>query len=176
MPFADPTSNLAQFELKQGDSVADLGAGSGFYTLAAARLVGSAGKIYAVEVQKDLLDRIKNSASREGIHNIEVVWGDIEKHGGTRLRDHSIDRCLISNVLFQAQDRENVVAEAHRILKSGGKVLVIDWSDSADISGPDPKHVFPKADAQAIFEKGGFSIEKEIKAGAHHYGFIGTKR
>jgi len=176
MAFANPTSNLAQFGLAAGLTVADLGAGSGFYTLAAARAVGSTGKVYAIEVQKDLLDKVKKEATREGLHNVEVVWGDIEKHAGTHLRDESIDRAIISNVLFQAQDKEDLVAEAKRILKQNGKALVIDWSDSADISGPDPKHLVQVPAARAFFEKKGFTIEGSIQAGAHHYGFIAIKK
>ena len=67
--------------------VADLGAGSGHYTLAAAKKVGESGRVYAIEVQKDLLTRIKNLAQTEHINNVEVIWGDVENRGGTKLKD-----------------------------------------------------------------------------------------
>ena len=175
MSFADPASNIVQLDIKPGTTVVDFGAGTGFYSLAAARAVGSHGKVYAVEVQKDLLDRLKNTASREGLHNIEVVWGDIEKSGGTRLRGTSVDYVIISNVLFQASDRSSTVAEAKRILKQGGRVLLVEWSDSGSVSGPDPRHLIKADEAQTIFEQEGFSVEKQIEAGEHHYGFIAVK-
>jgi ubiquinone/menaquinone biosynthesis C-methylase UbiE len=56
--FAHPETILSGFDLKSGMHVADLGTGSGFYALAAAHLVGSKGRVYAIDVQKDLLDRI----------------------------------------------------------------------------------------------------------------------
>lgn len=173
--FADPNSIIRQFDLRTGMHVADLGTGSGFYALAAARLVGSKGKVYAIEVQKDLLDRVKNTASREGLHNVEVVWGDIEQEGGTRLRDGSIDRAIISNTLFQIEDKERFIREVRRILRHGGKAFVIDWSDSSDVSGPNRAHIVGKAEAQALFEREGFSLEHELSAGAHHYGLVMAK-
>jgi precorrin-6B methylase 2 len=70
-----------------GMKVVDLGAGSGFYTIEAAKLVRSGGRVYAVDVQQDLLAKLKNSAALAGLRNIEVVWGNIEKIGGTKLRE-----------------------------------------------------------------------------------------
>jgi len=175
MAFADPASNISQLDIKPGTTVVDFGAGTGFYSLAAARAVGSHGKVYAVEVQKDLLDRLKNTASREGLHTIEVIWGDIEKSGGTRLRNASVDFVIISNVLFQAEDRSGTISEAHRILKQGGKALLIEWSDSSSVSGPDPRHVIPENEAKTLFEQKSFSVGKNISAGEHHYGFIAVK-
>lgn len=174
--FADPNSILSGFDLKSGMHVADLGTGSGFYALAAARLVGSKGRVYAVEVQKDLLDRVKNNASREGLYNVEVVWGDIETSGGTHVRDSSMDRVIVSNTLFQIEEKERFVREVYRILRPGGKVLVIDWSDTSDLSGPDRNHLVSEEAARGIFENGGFSFEKEIPAGSHHYGIIMVRK
>ncbi len=175
MPFSDPVSNIAQFEIGAGDIIADLGAGSGFYTLAAAHATGSTGKVYAVEVQKDLLDRIKNSATSDGLHNVEIIWGDIEEHGGTRLRDSSVDKVILSNVLFQADEKMSVINEIMRILKPAGKTLFIEWSDSSSVSGPDRSHLIPEHEARALFERAGFSIARTIQAGKHHYGFIAEK-
>lgn len=173
--FANPTSILSQCDLKSGMHVADLGTGSGFYALAAAHLVGAKGRVYAIEVQKDLLDRVKNNAVREGLHNVEVVWGDVEQAGGTKLRDASMDMVIISNTLFQIEDKERFIREAARILKTGGKALLVEWSDSADVSGPDPRHVVNKASARALFERAGFTVERELPAGSHHYGLIMVK-
>ena len=173
MRFTDPESNLKQFSLKEGMSVADLGAGSGFYTLAAAKIVsGMNGKVYAIEVQKELLPRIKNEASKMGLSNVEVIWGNIEKLGGTKLRDSVVDAAIISNVLFQVEDKISFVKEVKRILKSGGRVLLIDWQDSFGHMGPHPDHVVSSRAAQELFERQGFSFDSKIEAGPQHYGMI----
>jgi SAM-dependent methyltransferase len=65
--------------IQAGMEIADLGAGSGFYTIAAAKALISTGRVYAVDAQKDLLTKIKNNAVSQGLYNVEVIWGDIEK-------------------------------------------------------------------------------------------------
>lgn len=173
--FSDPESNLKNLGVAPGMVVADFGAGSGFYALTAAKMVSPGGKVYAVEVQKDLLERLKSAASREGFHDLKVIWGDIEKLGGTHLKDFSVDAVIISNVLFQVEDKEGLVKEARRILKPGGKVLLIDWSDTSDIGAPGADNLVSKNMAESLFSASKFKMEKEIEAGAHHYGIIFEK-
>ncbi|MDQ5893585.1 MAG: hypothetical protein QG640_597 [Patescibacteria group bacterium] len=169
--FSDPQKNIAELSLADGMKVVDLGAGSGFYTIEAAKKVGTRGMVYAVDVQQDLLNKIKNSASLVGLHNIEVVWGNIEKIGGTKLREAVADRIILSNTLFQIAvgDRDNLALEAKRLLKSGGKLLVVDWMGGSPLS---PKTVVPQMLAESIFQKAGFQLEKGFDAGDHHYGII----
>lgn len=173
--FSDPKKNIEQCGIQPGLIIADLGAGSGFYTLEAARALASTGKVYAVDAQKDLLARLKNNAVSEGLYNVEVIWGDIEKLGGTSIKDNSIDLILICNVMFQLTDKKAVASETKRIVASGGRVLVVDWTDSFGGIGPHKDHLFGKADAEALFESEGFSKDREIQAGSHHYGFIYKK-
>ena len=170
--FSDPEKNIAQLELREGDHVADLGAGVGFYSAAAGQVVGASGQVYAVEVQKDLLDRLEHDMRHRGVHNVKVVWGDIEHVKGTRLRDSSMDAVLICNVLFQVEDRAGMLEEIQRIAKPGAKILVIDWSESFGGMGPRPEAVLPVIEAKSLFERAGFIFEKDIQAGEHHYGFI----
>ncbi len=170
--FSNPQHTIDQFELQSGAHVADFGAGSGELSFVTARAVGEAGRVYAIEVQKGLLERLKSHARGAKIHNIEAIWGDIERLQGTHLKDHTVDAVLISNVLFQVGEKSGLVKEAHRVLKPGGKLLVVDWSESFGGMGPQPEQVVPKQAARALFEQQGFRFLKEIHAGAHHYGFI----
>lgn len=172
MTFADPASTILELDLKEGDHVADLGAGSGFYTIAAAEKVRDRGRVYALEVQKDLLTRIKAETEKAHLHNVDIMWTNIEKLGGTKLRERSIDAAIVSNVLFQIEDKPTFVLEVKRILKPGGKVLLIDWSDSFGGMGPKGDAVLTKEKALALFTPQSFKLEKDISAGAHHYGLI----
>ena len=176
MTFSDPQKNIQQFGLIEGMKVADLGAGSAAYTIAAAAQVGTSGRVYAVEVQKELISNIKNTALKQGLSNVEVIWGDIESLGGTKIKDHSIDAVIVSNVLFQAEDRQGLISEVKRILKPKGRVLVVDWKDSFGGMGPHADHVVSEQSAKKLFEESGFSLERSIPAGDHHYGFIATKQ
>lgn len=176
MNFSDPKQILEQFHVDPGMTVADFGAGSGHYTIALARMVGNSGKVYAVEVQRDVLDRLRSDiTSTPGVNNVQFVWGDIDADRGSTLQDHLCDRIVMSNVLFQLEKKETAVKEMFRVLKSGGQVLLIDWSDSFGHLGPHPSAVISEDKAKEMFEACGFQYEKDVITGDHHYGMIFKK-
>lgn len=175
MAFADPTENLKNLNIKEGWRVADFGTGSGFYAIALAKRVGDTGKVYAIDVQKELLSKLANYAKEENLNNIEVVWADVDSLGGTKLADSLMDAVVISNVLFQSENKDNLVLEALRILKSGGEVLVVDWADSYGGLGPKADHILSVDTAEVLFTKNGFSLIKSFSAGEHHWGLLFKK-
>lgn len=171
--FSDPAKNLEELEITTNFSIADLGSGAGFYTIASAKKIkGGTGRVYSVEVQRELLRHVEDLAKKEGLNNIDYIWGNIEKKGGTKIRDHIIDCAIASNVLFQVEDRAGFIEEVKRILKPEGKLLLIDWSESYGGMGPEPESVITSITAEGLFEKAGFKKLKNISAGAHHYGII----
>ncbi|MBI5400917.1 MAG: class I SAM-dependent methyltransferase [Candidatus Yonathbacteria bacterium] len=173
--FTNPEENIKALGIYEGMVIADLGAGTGAYTIPLAEKAGETGRVYAVEVQKDFLTNIKNEATNRGLKNVELLWGDIEHPGGTKIKDGAVDAVVISNVLFQAEDKAGLIREAQRILKTGGKLLLIDWSDSFNNLGPTPAMVVTKDSARALLEAEGFVLKNEIPAGEHHYGFVMLK-
>ena len=175
MSFSDPRKNLEQFGIAEGSRVADLGCGSGFYSIAAAQKVGPEGRVYAVDVQRDLLARLGKEAAVQEIVHLEVVWGDLERAAGTTLKDEAVDSVIVSNVLFALDSIERVFAEAFRILKPGGRLLLIEWRDSFGGLGPEPKRIVSERAARAALERSGLSITGEIDAGDHHYGIVARK-
>lgn len=172
--FSNPYENLLQVGLRDGMKVADLGSGSGHYALAAGPMVGEKGRVYAIDVQEEVLKHLKDSAHRKHVFNVETVWGDAERHTGTRLREHSIDAVILANALFQIQNRSGILAEIKRIIKPGGKLLVVDWAGSYGGMGPHANHVVAEHDAEALFINGGFHKAKGMRAGPHHYGIVFT--
>ena len=170
--FSDPVSNLSKIGLSSGMKVVDLGAGSGFYSIEAARQVGPSGRVYAIDVQKELLDRIRTTGASQGLRNIEVIWANAEKIGGTKLRESIADRVIASNVLFQIEKPDEFALEIKRLLKPGGKALVVDWNAGSPLG---PKTVFPQNKAIMLFEKAGFKLDQTFTAGDHHYGLVMVK-
>ncbi len=154
--------------------VGDFGAGSGHYSRAAAAIVGHGGKVYAIDVQEDILKHIKLNTHEQHQRIIEAVWGDIEKPGGTHLRDASLDAVLLANTFFQVENRFGLLSEIRRVLKPGGKLMLVDWAGSYGGMGPAPKHVVSERDAEEFFIKGGFYKTKSFRAGPHHYGILFT--
>ncbi|NOY35365.1 MAG: class I SAM-dependent methyltransferase [bacterium] len=176
MAFVNPEEIIKKhFNLQPGMAVADFGAGSGYYTLAAAEIVGDSGVVYAVDIQKDLLEKIKSRAEDEGLKTVEIVWADLDKPEGSRIAENSLDFVIISNVLFQAENKAALATEAFRVLKSGGIAGVIDWSESFGGLGPRPEDVLSKQDCEKLFLEAGFTVEKDFEAGEHHYGFLFKK-
>src|SRR3989338_5892902 len=104
--FADPVKNLKALGLRENDVVVDLGAGTGFYSVAAGHIVRN-GKVYAVEIIKDFLETIKNKVKEANLRNVEIIWGNVEKLGGTKIGDGEVDTVIASNVLFQVEDKKN---------------------------------------------------------------------
>lgn len=174
MHFANPQQNVLQIGLKEGMKVGDLGTGSGHYALSAAPIIGEAGRVYAIDIQEDVLRTLKGEAQSRGLTNLETVWGDLEKPGGTKLRDHALDAVMLSNTLFQLVHKDVALAEIKRILKPGGRLLVVDWAGGYDGMGPHNEHVVTEYVAEELFIGAGFHKVKGFRAGPHHYSILFT--
>ncbi len=174
--FSDPENNIKQFSLSPGMQVADFGSGSGFYSLAIAKAIAPNGQVFAVDIQKDLLQKLRNGARQNHLNNIEVVWGDLEHLGGTKLRENSLDAVTVCNLFFQIRNKDNLCLEIKRVLRTLGRVLVIDWSDSYRGMGPTAESIVSKEDMIKLFSEHGFTFDREISSGAQHYGLIFRKR
>jgi ubiquinone/menaquinone biosynthesis C-methylase UbiE len=170
--FTNPEQNILHLGLTEGMRVADFGSGTGFYAKACSSRVGYTGKVYAIEVQKDLVKKLESEIKDWGLTNVDCIWGDIEKRGGTKISDHSMDVVIISNVLFQAEDKFGLIDEAKRVLKKGGSILLIDWNESFGGMGPTPRNVVTKSMAKELFVKRGFTSIEDISTSDHHYGII----
>jgi ubiquinone/menaquinone biosynthesis C-methylase UbiE len=174
--FLTPAQIVSECKFSPGIRVADFGAGSGAIAFEIAKKVSPNGKVYAIEVQKDLITRMKNDAPKSVASSIEYIWGDIEKLRGTKLADRSVDFSVLSNVLFQVEDRKTFIEEVLRVTKAGGKIFLVDWSESFGGMGPSIDHVVSQKDAISMFEAKGCVVESEVAGGDHHYGIIFIKK
>lgn len=173
--FAHPIKNVAALGIEPGMKVADFGAGSGAYVFALAEVLHGSGTVFAIDIQKDLLRRIKNEAARRNFPHVEIVWGDLEEEGGSKFDNATLDLVLLSNILFQVRHRGVLMQEAARIVRNGGRVAIIDWSESFGGLGPHPDHVVSREEALRLAEETGLVLLKEFPAGAHHYGLLFRK-
>ncbi len=153
---------------------ADFGTGSGHFAFALAGVLQE-GRVYAVDVQKALIERLKSEASHRHLNNIEIIWGDVEQIGGTKLKEASLDLVVIANILFQVEDKKTPLLEAKRVLKPSGRLLIIDWQESYQGMGPEKKSVFTKDQARALLGEIGFEFVREVEAGSHHYGLLSKR-
>ena len=172
--FLDTQRIIAELQLASGAHVGDFGAGSGYFTVDAAKAVGEEGRVYAVDVQEGPLEAIKSRAEGIGLENIEAVRADLEVLGGTNIPSDVLDVVLLANVLFQSQKKGDIIAEAYRTLKSGGRLLVLDWKKGADGAVPDDMRTSGDEMKTIVIEKG-FRFEKDIDAGQFYFGQLYVK-
>lgn len=172
--FSSPRENVLQLGLREGMKVGDFGAGSGHYARAAAGVVGHGGRVYAIDIQEDVLKHLKLNTQSHHQSIVEALWGDIEKRGGTHLKDATLDAVILANTLFQIENRDGLLSEIRRVLQPGGKLMVVDWAGSYGGMGPAQSKVVSEHAAEALFINGGFHKVKSFRCGPHHYGIIFT--
>jgi ubiquinone/menaquinone biosynthesis C-methylase UbiE len=173
--FLHPERIARYFDLRPGMVVADFGAGGGYFTIPAARLVGPEGKVFAIDIQKQSLDNIRSKAALEHLRHIEAVWADLESPRGSRLPNHAADFVIIANILFQIEKKQELFNEANRILRAGGRLAVLEWDETPFPAGPAVNLRAPKNSVRRSAEEAGFELEKEFEAGSHHYGLLFRK-
>lgn len=170
MAFLTPASLVSTLALRSGASVADIGSGSGAYLALLARAVGEEGKVYAVDLHKEVLTSTKKSLDEMGYQNIDIIWADIEE--GLYLDSYALDAVVLSNTLFMLENKAAAIKEIKRVLIPEGLVLVVEWSQSHNGIGPHKDHVVSEGVAEDLFVSAGFRILKRLPAGHYHYAFL----
>lgn len=170
--FLKPEALLSQIGLRPGMRVADLGCGSGYMSFVAARIVGERGVVYAIDVQKTVLEQVKREARAENMMNIQTVWADLEIPGATQIPSQSLDAVFLVNVLYQAKDKKALFAEARRLLKLGGVCLVVDWKPGDVSIGPPAEKRLTLESINNTATTSGFVGQGAVEAGAFHNALI----
>jgi len=167
---------LEKARIKERMRVADLGCGtSGHFVFPAAKIVGIHGLVYAVDILKPLLESVARRARQENIKNVATVWSDLEVYRATKIETESIDVALMINVLSYSQKRAEMLREAIRLLKKGGRILVVEWEETSLPFGPPPEKRVKVEQLKKVAEKLGLKIEEEFDAGEYHYGVLFKK-
>lgn len=172
--FLDTNRICLALGLAEGMHVGDFGSGSGYFSVCAGAQVGKDGKVYAVDVQEGPLESVAAMAQARGLENVVPVRADLEVLGGTNIPGDSLDMVLLANVLFQSQKKDAIVREAHRTLKPGGRLLVIDWKKGGGGGVPDELRTDEQA-MKRIVEEQGFRFEADVPAGQFYFGMMFKK-
>ena len=173
----DVNSILDKLQIDEKMSVADFGCGaSGHFVFPAAKIVGSRGKVYAVDILKTVLETIERRKKTENFENIISVWSNLEVFGATKIESESVDVALLINTLYQSHKRANILREAIRTVKKKGKVVIIEWKNIAIPFGPPTKKRVSIENLKSAGAKLGLELAEEFNAGPYHYGLIFSKR
>lgn len=159
--FLNPQEVLKKLNLKSSMTAADFGCGSGGWVLPLAQILED-GKVYGLDILEEPLSALRSKAKTQRSSNVVSLKADVEK--GTTLLSNSCDLVLMTNLLFQVDDKKAVLAEGQRVLKKGAKLLLVDWK--REISPDTIKKI-----AQSVNLK----LVKEFSAGLYHWGIIFQK-
>lgn len=163
-----PEQVLVQLNLKPGMFVADFGSGAGNFSLAFAKKIIPDGRVYSIDVQESAIESVRSRAKLEGIFNIEPLLRNLEAANGSKLPEDFVDLVFIANILFQAPDKSAIIKEAKRLLKPGGKVLIVEWKPGASGLGPPQNlRIFPEV-ISTLAKNEGLKLEKEFDFGTHY--------
>lgn len=149
-------------QLKPGLDVADIGAGTGFYSLLFANEVGPTGKVFAVDIAEDFLNGINRLAKEQNLKNIHTV---LSNQKDTLLKPISIDLAFVCATYHHFEYPKTTLASIHRALRPGGKLVIIDFRKQAGLSSDwVMSHV--RSDKHAVIkeiEPTGFKFESETE-------------
>jgi ubiquinone/menaquinone biosynthesis C-methylase UbiE len=169
--FYKHDSNLVfeKLALKKGDTLLDLGCGAGDYSIYAAKIVGESGNVYALDLHKEILDHVCKEAEAQGFSNIHPVVSDIRRR--IDIPDDKIDICLIATVLHTIDfptGKANLFSEVRRVLKSVGKLAVIECKKEDGLHGPPLYLRISPEELEKGLEEYGFSKTDYIDLGPNY--------
>src|SRR5699024_52095 len=164
-----PEKVIDLLKVTPADTVADLGAGPGMFTIPLAKL---SKKVFAVDVEPEMLERLKKNAENENIENITYVNNDLEK---IDMNDESVTCVLNTFVIHEVSSVTNTVEEMKRILKPDGRLLLADWEATGSESGPPLEIRIPSTEMEKILQNHGFQTEL-LQLNSEHYAILAHKK
>lgn len=166
---------MNEFDLKEGSIVADFGCGSGYFPISIAKAVGEGGRVIAIDVLPSALELVEGRARNDNLHSIETRRANLEVPGSSGLENNSVDMVLLANILHQSYKKSDIIQEAVRVLKQGGKLAIIEYHPESRGVGPRQELRLPKNLARRLAESEHLKIIKEFEAGSYHYGLVFAK-
>lgn len=167
--FLNPDSILDKAGLNRQMVLADLGCGTGYFTIPASQKVK---KVYALDVQQGMLDILRDKIEKQKISNIQAILSE-ESH--IPLPDNSADVLLMVNVFHELEDRDSILNEVKRILPGNGKLVIVDWKKMEMDFGPPIEERLTAEDVISICKDNGFEVREQSNAGPYNYLLIFRK-
>lgn len=175
LTFTDPSVIVNQLQVEPGSQVADFGCGSGFFSFEFAKRVGLEGIVHALDVFPSALEAVASRAKILNLPNIATKQVNLEREGGSLLAPESMDWVVVKDVLFQNKNKDVMLREMARVLKSGGHAFLMEWSPTETLVGPDKELRISKDQLRALVEAAHLTVEKELNVGGFHYAFLVKK-
>jgi ubiquinone/menaquinone biosynthesis C-methylase UbiE len=154
-----PTKAIAALEIKPGDVVADIGAGSGYYSGLLSRAVGDRGRVYATDIQPEMLVLIKKRTDTERLANVELV---LATETDPRLPENGIDLALMVDVYHELAQPQVVLRALKRVLRKDGRLVLIEFRKESEWVPIREEHKMSVREARLELEAEGYRLDRVI--------------
>jgi ubiquinone/menaquinone biosynthesis C-methylase UbiE len=169
--YQKPHEVLAALALKPGETIADIGSGSGYFTLRFAAHVGETGRVFAVDVDPDMVRHLNRRLRDAGVRNVQTVLAEPDD---PLLPDRSVDRFVVVNTWHHIEKPAEYLALMKRMLKPGGQVVMIDFHKRELPFGPPLEMKIAREDLVAQMAAHGFKLAREHAFLPHQYFLVFT--
>jgi ubiquinone/menaquinone biosynthesis C-methylase UbiE len=169
-----PEVVIQAMQIREGMSVADIGAGTGFFTRRLAKAVGTTGKVYAEDIQPEMIDLLKKDMETEGIKNVVPVLGTETE---AKLPAHGVDRVLLVDVYHEFQKPEPMLASIRESLAPGGTVILVEYRLEGDTASHiNIKHRMSVEQVLSEWNAAGFELANRIESLPSQHIFVFSAR
>jgi ubiquinone/menaquinone biosynthesis C-methylase UbiE len=169
-----PAEVLGAMALHPGETIADVGAGTGYFSLPLAQAVGPQGKVYAVDAQEEMLSLLRQKLDEAALANVELIHAEADNTG---LPASCCDLVFAVNVWHEFDDHAAVLREFARVLKPGGRIAVLDWrTDVEPVAGPPLEHRLDSSHAVDALRSSGFQKVATANVGLYSWLVQGERK
>lgn len=156
--WQQPQKVIAALEIHPGAVIADLGSGSGYFTFKLAEAAGPTGKIYAVDIDPDMVDLIAKTAKQRSVKNVEPV---LAKPDDPLLPKTGVDLIFTVNTYHHIDNRVSYLTGLRRYLRPGAKIAIIELDQRSWLEGI-VGHYTPREDIKKEMEQAGYSLQRDF--------------
>jgi arsenite methyltransferase len=168
-----PEEVIAALGIREGETLADIGAGSGYFSFRFARKVGAGGRVYAVDVSADMVLHMNRRIRDMRLKNVVTV---LSAPDDPLLMDASINRFFICNTWHHIQNNKQYLALMKKMLKPGGQIVIVDYQKKELPVGQPPEMKLAREDVMRQMESGGFKLAQEYTFLPYQYFLVFTQR
>jgi ubiquinone/menaquinone biosynthesis C-methylase UbiE len=160
-------------EIPEGGIIADIGAGTGYFTWRLARRVGPTGKVIAVDIKQRMLDLAADMVKQHGLVNVDFVLG---RDADPRLPPRSLDLVFIAHSYHEFAEPERIMEAISRSLKPTGRLVVVEYAKESTLAPAAPLHKMSFDEIRQEIEPMGFELERILDFLPVQHGLIFTLR